>query len=910
MAKPMKKIFLSLILAGFYFFFPHSSIAAGPTLINSNTINSHKIWTKANSPYVIANDVSVSFDLIIESGAVIKFKNYGGLNILAGLTAIGTENEPIIFTSYKDDSFAGDTNGDGDATMPKAGDWDHINLYGGGTAAITIDHAKVFYGSPGNYVIGALSVNRNNNITIRNSEIKYNGYIGILVYQAQPTIENNIISNNERGIIVWNKPGEVAKATNNSIMDNSFSGAGIIGSVSGEGYMRLDARNNWWGDKTGPYYKHNLYGTDNLQGKGNKIGDGVIYDPWLGKDPNKKRNPVILIPGIGAAVNLDTMIGGIMNDNWTLFSHTYDGIIEAFKSMDYEEGKDFFIAYYDWRQKNEESARDYLLPLIKKAVSLNGTSKVNIIAHSMGGLVARSYIQSDDYANDVDNLFLIGAPNMGSSDVYPVWEGGRIPDNWDIRVIIKLYLSYLTFKNPTSNFYETIHQYIPSVKQLMPVYNYIYSKNSPADLKNYSEMQEVNSWLENLNDGIEKLNNRVKVSVISGDGHFTVNGIPVIDTDENPLWIDGKPDPTDPVRNDLNGDGRVLLSSAQIQSMFSDILVGNHGKIVSMAESIIAPRINEYLDIIYPAPDIPNELGFWFASPVDVEIKDPEGRILSKDENNIPLAKYASESKPDGFKIVSIPNPVDGKYKIKIVGNGEGEFHIGSEYFDYENGKNDRSSVVNGTIGKGEEKEYIVKYNSTDPQNPVTPIAPKDEISPTIAIFSPKDHEGYENNLSLSIHYSVADNVSKMEDIETAVYYDENEFSAEKINLYFEHLGEHSLKITAEDEAGNKAENEIKFTVVATIDSIIENVGTYEELGLVDSTEAKFLLVKLKVIKQLAGRISGKENAAENFREQTNRHIDWLIEYISEKSDKKSKGEIREPAKSLLIESLNFIKLK
>lgn len=903
----MKKIFLTFIFTVICFFLPFLSSAAGPTIINSNSINNHKIWTKADSPYVITDNVFVSFDLIIEPGAVIKFQNYQALNILAKLTAVGTENEPIIFTSYKDDSFAGDTNGDGNASQPQAGDWSHINLYGGGTAAITIDHARIFYGSQNGYVLGALSVNRNNNVIIKNSEIKYSGYVGILIGQAQPIIENNLIANNKTGVLVMNDYGQVAKITNNSIIDNN-KGAGVNGYIYGEGFMRLDARNNWWGDKSGPYYKHTNYGTDNLEGKGNRISDGVIYDPWLGKDPNKKRNPVVVVPGIGASVNLDLMVSGILNDNWTMFDHTYDGLIKAFKAMGYEEGRDLFVCYYDWRQLNAESAKNFLEPLIKKANTLNNTSKVNIIAHSMGGLVARSYIQGNDYANDVDNLFLIGTPNKGSSDVYPVWEGGRIPKNWDNMVIMAGYLNLLTFLKPTSNFYETIHQYIPSVKQLMPMYSYIYPKNDPQNLKNYSAMNEVNSWLENLNGGIQKLNDRVKVSIISGNNQNTVNTIPIISVDGDPLWIDGKPDPIDPTRNDSNGDNRVLLSSSQIASLYSDTFSATHGGIVSLAESLIAERTNENLETIYSAPDIPNELGFWFASPIDIEIKDPEERIISGSVNEIPLAKYASESKPNGFKIVSIPNPVDGKYEIKIIGNGGGEFHIGSEYFDYENGENDQSSVVSGTISKGEEKEYIVKYGSADPRNPVTPIALKDEIPPTIEIYSPKDREEYENNLSLDIDYSVADNVSKAEDIETAIYYDGNEFFAEKINLYLEHLGEHALKIMTEDEAGNKTEKEVKFSIAATIDSIIENIGIYENLGLVDPAEAKFLLFKLKVIKQLAERISGKENAAENFKEQTNRHIDWLIKYISEKSDNKSKGVIREPAKSLLIESLKFIK--
>jgi triacylglycerol esterase/lipase EstA (alpha/beta hydrolase family) len=50
---------------------------------------------------------------------------------------------------------------------------------------------------------------------------------------------------------------------------------------------------------------------------------------------------------------------------------------------------------------------------------LEGCSKIDIVAHSMGGLVARRYIESEDfgfgptYKNDVANLIMIGTPNYG-----------------------------------------------------------------------------------------------------------------------------------------------------------------------------------------------------------------------------------------------------------------------------------------------------------------------------------------------------------------------------------------------------------------------------------------------------------------------------------------------------------------
>jgi len=42
------------------------------------------------------------------------------------------------------------------------------------------------------------------------------------------------------------------------------------------------------------------------------------------------------------------------------------------------------------------------------------TMSVNIIAHSMGGLVARRYVEGDDYAGGVRHLILLGTPNRGS----------------------------------------------------------------------------------------------------------------------------------------------------------------------------------------------------------------------------------------------------------------------------------------------------------------------------------------------------------------------------------------------------------------------------------------------------------------------------------------------------------------
>ncbi|MDB5330089.1 MAG: Alpha/beta hydrolase family protein [Phycisphaerales bacterium] len=46
--------------------------------------------------------------------------------------------------------------------------------------------------------------------------------------------------------------------------------------------------------------------------------------------------------------------------------------------------------------------------------TVEGQMKIDIIAHSMGGLVARDYIEGEHYQGGVDRLILIGSPNYGS----------------------------------------------------------------------------------------------------------------------------------------------------------------------------------------------------------------------------------------------------------------------------------------------------------------------------------------------------------------------------------------------------------------------------------------------------------------------------------------------------------------
>jgi Lecithin:cholesterol acyltransferase len=60
----------------------------------------------------------------------------------------------------------------------------------------------------------------------------------------------------------------------------------------------------------------------------------------------------------------------------------------------YELGCTVFPAPYDWRMDIDEASQKYLEKVINYAKVRSGVGRVDIVAHSMGGLLARSYLQN------------------------------------------------------------------------------------------------------------------------------------------------------------------------------------------------------------------------------------------------------------------------------------------------------------------------------------------------------------------------------------------------------------------------------------------------------------------------------------------------------------------------------------
>ncbi|MGB9779905.1 esterase/lipase family protein [Caldanaerobacter sp.] len=375
-------------------------------------------------------------------------------------------------------------------------------------------------------------------------------------------------------------------------------------------------------------------------------------------------NPVVFLHGIFGSIFTPTPLGKIWSFGPAFYA--YGPFIEELGKLGFVENKNLFVSYYEWWERIPDVV-DRLILAIDEAKAKTGKNKVDLLCHSMGGLLARSYIQSDKYRDDVDKLILLGTPNLGAANAYYGWEGGTVPPDDDdlVNMLFKGFLWIFSKIKGEKDAVTIIRKYIPSVKELMPSkgygnYIFMYSDKGERILfKDIEHMKVINDFLNDLNEKADVLYERVKeIYLVAGEGVYTNKFIQVEKTENDVIWPDGKPVG---VIRDWKGDGTVLEKSAL--GIEGKEIVLNTSHIGLLKDSI--PYLGEILGVREkPSPSFLEKAVSYLSVITDkkIVVLDRNKRMKSYDV----FGKY-------NWHICFEPK---GVYKLTVRDVGLAEFYI------------------------------------------------------------------------------------------------------------------------------------------------------------------------------------------------------------------------------------------
>lgn len=298
-------------------------------------IDQSTAWAASNSPYIIEGeaglfgpsyfDIDANTTLSISSGTVVKMMagedNATHVNTDRVFRVKGTlQADGAVFTSYFDDDYGGDANGDDHATFAAPGDWYFVvfNQNSGGY----LRNSSIRYGGGG--ASEAQLLIESSSVEISNTVIDHSHSRGVKVTAGSTTVTGNTISDNALEGLEADAPpavfsgnsftgnGSVAAripaTTGNGVFSNNFSGNGVdalflTGDVTSDSH---------WPGSSGPYVLENDTAVDS--GTTLSVENGAVVKFRAGLDGS----------GNHTGTNRSLIVYGTLNASGAVFTSWFD----------------------------------------------------------------------------------------------------------------------------------------------------------------------------------------------------------------------------------------------------------------------------------------------------------------------------------------------------------------------------------------------------------------------------------------------------------------------------------------------------------------------------------------------------------------------------------------------------------
>ncbi len=578
----------------------------------------------------------------------------------------------------------------------------------------------------------------------------------------------------------------------------------------------------------------------------------------------------------------------------------YDGIVAEFTGQGYIENQDLFTFPYDWRYgasgkyNDGKTNADLLAKKIQDILTQTGASKVDVIAHSLGGLIVKSYAMNHPADNHIGKAVFVGVPNTGAPKAIKVLVQG---DNLDV---------------PGLNDQEIkkISQNMPAVYDLLPTQKYFNVKGSfvsqidftsgqpiEKDL-NYAESKSFLTGDHGLNsqaltnsgnlhtqafDDFNLSSAGISLYAIDGCKSGTITRLIETKT-KTPLGINSIGYAT--VEYNA-GDNTVPLESATNLPIDQNnkyyALVSDHGKMPSedgirqeIVNLISGSNLNTGKDFWgndLITQDISkcslNGKAISVFSPVNIFVTDQNGNRLGLADdgnviNEIPNADF--EILGD-HKFIYLPQDSGQIYNINMQGTDAGTYTIKSQ--DINNSQITNTEVFsnlpvttsltgNVNINNADGTTSLaVKQTPASQEQVILPSATVDaasseDVLPPVSVATLSGTAGQTNfyRSEVAINIKATDGLSGVLNVEYKLDGDDyRTVSGEVVNFSVSKEGKHVLAFFATDKAGNnEPEQTINFVIDKTAPEVMiqfdQNVKDLKFTGTDNISDASLVLVK------------------------------------------------------------------